>query len=366
MSVIKINVSNVISSGSTANSAKNILSSDIYRIRIVGTQIDARIRSSNNISNRIERVCSNLKQAEKRIDKLKTVVDKCASEYRKADLQVKKMAEETAAFPKADTSGKSSVSGSLLEKLLKNQWKIQGSVIGGTIVKNGSLLGFDTSGTLKGDVLGGSIKTESVAKWNPGKGDARLEKSIKAEGHLAQGEVAGSIGLLSKKITGTVGSVGATGKVGVSLFKDGKLSPSVEAKLKAEVAALKGNAEVKFGNEKNNVHLKGSGTLFGAAAEASGSAGVIRSVDPNTNEVKTEYGIEGKVGAEAYVAQGTVSGGFTLFGVKIDASLTGKAGGAGVSAGGKATTGGVSGKIGAGLGVGAGIEINIDWSGLFS
>lgn len=118
MSVIKINVSNVISSGSTANSAKNILSSDIYRIRIVGTQIDARIRSSNNISNRIERVCSNLQQAEKRIDKLKTVVDKCASEYRKADLQVKKMAEETAAFPKAEKNSPQKQN-SFIDKILK-------------------------------------------------------------------------------------------------------------------------------------------------------------------------------------------------------------------------------------------------------
>lgn len=63
-----------------------------------------------------------------------------------------------------------------------------------------------------------------------------------------------------------------------------------------------------------------------------------------------------------YFSQGKVSGGFTIFGIKIDAGVTGKAGGAGVSAEGKVTTGGVSGKIGAGLGLGAGVEISIDWS----
>ena len=75
-----------------------------------------------------------------------------------------------------------------------------------------------------------------------------------------------------------------------------------------------------------------------------------------------ELGAKCKVGAEAYLAQGKVSGGFTIFGINIDAGVTGKAGGAGVNAEGKVTTGGVSGKIGAGLGLGAGVEISIDWS----
>lgn len=84
--------------------------------------------------------------------------------------------------------------------------------------------------------------------------------------------------------------------------------------------------------------------------------------DETTGQTKTELGAKGKVGAEAYLAQGKVSGGFTIFGIKIDAGVTGKAGGAGVSAEGNVTTGGVSGKIGAGLGLGAGVEISIDWS----
>lgn len=62
------------------------------------------------------------------------------------------------------------------------------------------------------------------------------------------------------------------------------------------------------------------------------------------------------------MAEGTVSGGFTIMGIKIKASVTGKAGGAGIGAEGRATTGGVSGEIKAGLGIGAGLKIDVDWS----
>lgn len=73
-------------------------------------------------------------------------------------------------------------------------------------------------------------------------------------------------------------------------------------------------------------------------------------------------GVKGKVGAEAYVVQGKVSGGITIFGVKIDVGIGGKAGGAGISAEGRFTNGSAKGKIGAGLGVGGELEIGIDWS----
>ena len=63
------------------------------------------------------------------------------------------------------------------------------------------------------------------------------------------------------------------------------------------------------------------------------------------------------------MAKGKVSGGFTIFGIEFNASVEGKAGGAGVTAGAGVTTEGVSGKLGAGLGLGAGIEFSIDWSG---
>lgn len=99
MSVIKINVSTVIGSGSLADSAKTVVSSQRGRIRAVGGQLDGRIRSTNGISSRIDRVCSDLKQAESRINNLRNVVEKCAIEYKKADMQIKKLADSTAEFP---------------------------------------------------------------------------------------------------------------------------------------------------------------------------------------------------------------------------------------------------------------------------
>lgn len=366
MSVIKINVSNVLNSGSSASSAKTIISSSKNNIRSVCNQIDVRIKNSNDINNRINKIYSTLNQAETRTARLKSVVDMCAVEYRNADAKVKKLADKTAAFPDVGSSGKGKPTDSLLKKILKDQWKIEGAVIGGSVTGNGSLFGINTSGTAEGDLIGGSVKTKSDVKWDIEKGNVGAGKSIEAEGHLAKGKLKGNIGLLGGEIGGTVGSVGATGKIGVTLFKDGKLSPTIDAKAKAEAAVAKGNASVTIGNDKNNAHVKGSGTLLGAEAEASGSAGIIKSVDPVTNETKTEFGVKGKVGAEAYLAQGKVSGGISILGVKIDASVSGKAGGVGVNAGGKVTTGGISGEIGAGLGLGAGIGISIDWSGLFS
>ncbi len=179
---------------------------------------------------------------------------------------------------------------------------------------------------------------------------------------LAAGEVAGSIGLLSGTIKGSVGNAAVKGAVGASLFKDGKLSPALYAKASAEASVLKGSAETKFGTKDENIFAKASGEVLGAKATAEGSVGVIKTTDEN-GVTHTSYGATGKVGAEAYVAQGSVSGGFTLFGIKISGTVTGKAGGAGVSAGGSVTTSGVSGEIGAGLGLGAGLKINIDWSG---
>ena len=67
--------------------------------------------------------------------------------------------------------------------------------------------------------------------------------------------------------------------------------------------------------------------------------------------------------AESYAATGKVTGGKTFFGIKIDVSIEGKAGGAGVEGGFMANDSSVSAKLGAGLGLGAGVELTVDWSG---
>lgn len=385
MGSTKINVGAVIGLSSQIQKANSIVSGvriDLYSTR---NHIDGRILNRNNLSNRLQSVISQFSSIETRISRIKGTVERGANSYFSTDSNVKSWSSAllgriaSAGFVSqgvgvglgASILSKQSASKTVVDekdngdstfvKILKDDWKLEGAIIGGTKSGSGDFLGFSTSGTAEGELIGGSIKTKSKAKWDIQKGDAGIEKSVEAEGHLAKGKLKGNIGLLGGEIGGSVGNVGATGKVGASLFKDGKLSPAVEAKLKAEASVAKGDASLSIGNDEFDAHGKASGTLLGAEAEVGGSAGVITYKDSG-GTTKTELGVKGKVGAEAYVAQGKLSGGFKIFGIKIDIGVEGKAGGAGVSAEGRVTTGGVSGKIGAGLGLGAGLELSIDWS----
>ncbi len=238
---------------------------------------------------------------------------------------------------------------------------LEGSLLSGSAAVSGSVLGINLGMSAEGELIGGSVEATGKAVWKPDKGEAGLEASVVAEGHLAQGKLEGSVGCSKLGLQATVGTASVTGAVGATLFKDGKLSPQLTAKAKAEAAAAKGEISSQTGTDNFNMHAKASGTLLGAEAEAAGGVGKITYKDSTGNTV-SGYGVQGKVSAEAYAAQGTLSGGFTLFGIKIDASITGKAGGAGIDAGGSVTTGGISGEIGAGLGLGLGLKLNIDWS----
>ena len=244
---------------------------------------------------------------------------------------------------------------------------VSGAVVAGSVSHTENVLGFlNVTGTAEGDVLGFSTKTYN-GKWKTSEKDGKIDSGatvgMELEGHLAQGKHTFDVnGLLHREIKGTVGSVSAEGTAGVTLYKDGKLSPALQAKLKAEAVGLKGSIEDRVGTEDYNYHAKASGSVGVAKAEASVGLGRITYTDKEGNQ-HTEWGAQAKAGAEAYVAEGKVSGGYTIMGIKVDVGVSGKIGGAGASAGGQATTSGFSGKAGLGAGVGAGIEINVDWSG---
>ena len=78
--------------------------------------------------------------------------------------------------------------------------------------------------------------------------------------------------------------------------------------------------------------------------------------------VTTAYGVQGEAGAEAYVAEGEVSGGLDIMGVKVDVGLKGKLGGAGAKAGGHISTGGVTANASLGFLAGVGLDVSIDWT----
>lgn len=260
-----------------------------------------------------------------------------------------------------------------LKLLGKNDWKAPfGILLSGLTFAalspasvTGSLLGkamgagSETSFSKSGPGL--SVKGSMSAEWSPEKGDAGATIKGSVSGSLFTGTVKSKNGLNSSSGEIKVGNAAVSGEGKAQLFKDGKLSPEISAKVSGEVSAVKGKIETKTGTDDYNVHGKAEGELLGAKAEARGGVGKITYKDKEGN-TKTGYGVEGSVGAEAYVAQGKISGGFTIAGIKIGVSVSGKAGGAGISAGGRATTGGVSGEIGAGLGLGAGIKLDVDWT----
>lgn len=247
-------------------------------------------------------------------------------------------------------------------QFLLGGFSIKGAVGQAEAKGEGSLLGFKTSGSVSGKVLEGSVKTKSGAEWDLKKGNAGLEAGIEAEGKLASGKAEGSIGVASGSVEASIGVAAVSGSVGASLYKDGKLAPSIGAKAKASATGIEGKATAQVGKDDMNLHAAAKGAVGKAEAKAEAQAGVIVIEDETTGEKKRAFGASASAGAEAYVAEGKVSGGITIFGIKVDAEASGKAGGAGVKAGGSVTTGGVSGEIGAGLGLGAGLKIKVDWS----
>ena len=94
-------------------------------------------------------------------------------------------------------------------------------------------------------------------------------------------------------------------------------------------------------------------------AEAEGEIGAGHFKDKDGND---QYGVYGKVGGMASLAQGKVKGGFKFFGIKVDASAKGHLGAVGATTGGGLTTKGANVKLGGALGLGGEVELSVDWS----
>lgn len=241
--------------------------------------------------------------------------------------------------------------------------------LAGTVGTTGAIGGIGVCGSASGELFGASYNTEKYqakVQWKQGEDKAWSSKELgvrasnEGEAHIAKGSIAGTIGYLSGKASGSVGKVSGKGSVGANLFKDGKLSPQLylEGSLKGTVAEGKG--EAAFGTENTNVHANAKGEVLTGEVKGDVQLGRI-TYEKNGKKIQAT-GVKAEVGAEAYVATGSLSGGFTIFGIDIDIGVSGKAGGVGGKMGGYATTGGVKGTFSAGLGVGAGIDISIDWS----
>lgn len=237
--------------------------------------------------------------------------------------------------------------------------------------KTGEFLGIGTNGKTTAEFLSASaeygghalFETDFDENGKPIWDEFEIGAGVtgKVEGHLLTGEAAGNWGYLNGKGEAAIGNVGVEGEAGITLFEDGKFAPSLNAEASAKASVLEVDGEVSFGSDNNNVHVQGDATVLGAEASAEGNIGRI-TIEDESGNTEVVWGVKGEAKAEAYIAEGSVEGGFSIFGIDIDIGVEGKLGGAGVGVGGHATSGGVSGSVDLGLGVGAGLEISIDWS----
>lgn len=241
---------------------------------------------------------------------------------------------------------------SLQQQFLDGDLSIEGSLLSAEDRGTVNVFGADVEGWLGGGLVGWSA---SLVPYGKGKQDvskatssAMLGVEAKAEVYGVQGNTGMSYGYAKVDATSSTLVGAVSGVLGASLFSDGSLDPSFSAKGEANATFLKNEATGKFGTDDYNLHGKAKGEVFTASAEAGASFGT--------------KGLEAKAGAEAYMATGEISGGLTLFGVKLDMSLEAKAGGAG----GKARLGvgdtAVEGELDLGLGLGLGVKARIDWS----
>lgn len=384
MPITKINISAVIQLDGHMKSALNVTTSARTTLSTINKRLDAKILARNGTSSRMSAAIKMLSTIEQNISSIKTTVENGINRYSDTERKVNAWESElssrgvlnvdaayfglsspsSSAFKTTKTGiiDEKKTSDTVWKRVLNDDWKQEGSILSDSTTGTGECFGISTSVTAEGELIGGSVKTKSKATYDIKDKDFDIEKSVTAEGHLAKGSLSGSLGICKGEIEGTVGSVSATGSVGVSLYKDGVFSPAISAEIKAKAVAVEGEAKVTVGDDEYNAHAKAEGSLLIAEAEASGRVGMITYEDEVTGQKITAAGAQGKVGAEAYLAEGKISGGFTIFGIDIDIGVSGKAGGAGVKAEGRATVGGISGEIGAGFVLGFGFKVSIDWS----
>jgi hypothetical protein len=173
------------------------------------------------------------------------------------------------------------------------------------------------------------------------------EKAYAYKANTMQFGIAGSLG----SISATIGAVEATGSVKATLIKDGHLAPSIELHAKGEASLVKVQGEGEYGNLKVN----GEATVGAVEGEVNAGLGVI------TVNGEETFGVKGDVNVGVYAAKGNVKASYNFFGIEIGISASGSIG-AGFSAEGYATTGGVYGKLGGCLGIGGDVGISVDWS----
>ena len=177
---------------------------------------------------------------------------------------------------------------------------------------------------------------------------------------MLAGEIAATYGDLSGEGKASISSVEVAGEIGATLYEEDELRPALEANASASANLASAEGELKYTIGNGDIHGTASGEFLTAEASVDLGIGAIEQETKKKGTIEG-FGLQATVGAEAYVAQGEVSGGIDFLGITIDVTLAGNIGGVGAKAGGAITTGGIGGEISGGLGIGGGLSFSITW-----
>lgn len=214
---------------------------------------------------------------------------------------------------------------------------------------------FSASGSASGDVgyheTKGNINVSIFGK--DGKLNPSLDMGISNRDVALKGEAHTKIGndTLNVKMDaeGSVGDVSEDAHLKMSLRdENGNINPSFDTGANASAKGITGKVTGQIGNDDVNAHVEAKGTIGGAEAGAN--------LKISKNEIKV------KADAEAYVAKGSVKGGYDFFGLKVDGEVGGKALAAGAHAGAEGSDKGFEVDLGASLGLGVDLKVKVDWS----
>lgn len=228
------------------------------------------------------------------------------------------------------------------------------------------VFGVETSGEASAS-LGVAEADAGVDILNFSSEDGQWQDATLVDGHAEAGvsggeaEASGSYGIASGEASAKALTAEAKASTKVTLMEEGEIAPQIQAEVKGEANVAQGEVGATIGNDYIDAHIKGEGKAGHAEAHAGFGAGKITYEDEDGN-TKTGIGAYAEAGAEAYLAEGSVSGGISICGIKIDVKAEGKIGGAGAKAEAEVSSGKIKAGLGLGLLAGLGLDVEIDWS----
>ena len=155
---------------------------------------------------------------------------------------------------------------SVLARFANNELKKEWATLYGEKESEGSFLGVDSAGSMKGSLLPREVNLENKMSFGFDKENGKFyfdEFGISTEAvasfAVAKGEAEGNWGLLHGKGEAEAITGAATAEAKFAFYDDGKFNPSASLNLKAEGSVLKGEGEIGLGTDQYGVYVKADG-----------------------------------------------------------------------------------------------------------